>query len=265
MQVEDIRDRQLRDQADAPPGADELSPAAFAAFWGTDSVFRPLFDQLDPAHVLHFASGRGRHSAPVAELAGQLTLVDPVPANVEACRERFAQAADVECKASNGVDLAECDSERYTAVFTYDAMCQYEATDVIGFLKEFARVLKPGGRALLHYSNNERLPEGTYRDDVPRWRSFFSEQMMRHFATRAGFRVLQSVTFPWPPHKVENPPEDALVLLEKVDNVGRPVTWPAVMRLSLVEAVDDAAASAAGVPYLGLYRSGNSVRIRVGP
>ena len=62
-------------------------------------------------------------------------------------------------------------------------------------------------------TNCEELPEGTYTDR-PRWRNFFSEKLMRHFASRCGFKVVASDVTPWPPFNISEPPVDAVTLLE---------------------------------------------------
>jgi predicted TPR repeat methyltransferase len=89
----------------------------------------------------------------------------------------------------------------------------FEAMDTITYIMEIHRVLMPGGRALLHYSVNEVNPEGSYASD-PSWRNFFSESLMRHIASRAGFGVLERRVFEWPVGS-DNPKTDGLILLEK--------------------------------------------------
>jgi hypothetical protein len=67
------------------------------------------------------------------------------------------------------------------------------------------------GRALLHYSNYDQNPGGFYRDN-PGHRNFFSERIMRHFADRAGFRVLKHSVFQWAGSQITT---DGMILLEK--------------------------------------------------
>jgi SAM-dependent methyltransferase len=179
-----------------------------AVFWSADSRFFPLFKQLDLTNVIDFACGHGRHTAQFLDRAGRVTLIDANAAAIDACRKRFARSPNVRCEVNDGTQLP-CASRSCNAFLSYDALVHFEATDLIALLSEIARVLKPGGRALLHYSNYQDNPTGTYSDN-PHWRNFFSEPMMLHFASRVGLHSIASMTFPW----CDESGMDALTLLE---------------------------------------------------
>jgi SAM-dependent methyltransferase len=177
-------------------------------FWDDSSMFRSLFETLDLACVVDLACGQGRHTAQFVERAGRVTLVDANAQNIEVCRKRFAERANVSFVVNSGYDLRDIDSGSQSALFSYDAMVHFEPEDMISYIFEISRVLKPGGRALLHYSNTD----GNWRSylDHPDWRNFFSENMMRAFAWRAGLVVEESKVFPW-----GTCASDALTLLRK--------------------------------------------------
>ena len=178
-------------------------------FWGTQSAFLELFNQLNLDAVVDLACGRGRHTAQFIERAGHVSLIDYNESNIAACKARFqgVSNASVFVNSGNNIPLNDCSQ---TAIFSYDAMVHFEATDVIAYVQEVARILKTGGLALLHYSNYQGNPTGSYQDN-PAWRNFFSEQMMLHFANRAGLKVIQSRVFDW----FEAKQSDALILLQK--------------------------------------------------
>jgi len=179
-----------------------------AVFWDETSLFRPLFERLDLTSVVDLACGQGRHTAQFIERAGQVTLVDANAQNIEICRKRFEGRPNVACLANSGRDLQGIDSNSRSAVFSYDAMVHFEPQDVISYIFEISRVLRPGGRALLHYSNME----SNWRSylDSPDWRNFFSESMMRAFGWRAGLIVEESNNFAWGACS-----RDAITLLRK--------------------------------------------------
>src|SRR6516162_7938460 len=187
-----IRNQLAADHVSGPYYEQAESAELLRVFWDNASIFRQLFEKLDLTVTLELACGHGRHSAQVLDRVGKLILVDILPSNIERCRERFQPP---------------------TAHFSYDAMVHFEAIDMISYIEEVARVLLPAGRALLHYSNNEANPEGAYRDD-PSWRNFFSEKMMRHFASRFGLSIVESHTIIWPPGGTDRK-IDAVTLLEK--------------------------------------------------
>jgi SAM-dependent methyltransferase len=188
-------------------------PRMLATFWGPQSLFRRWFETLDLTNVIEVACGRGLHAAQIVDRVGRLTLVDVNEINIAACRERFCGRDNVAFLCNSGGDLLGMADSSATAVYCYDAMVHFEATDVIGYLAEFHRVLRPGGRSLLHYSNFDGNPGGFYRDN-PGHRNFFSEKMMRHFADRAGHKVLEHAVFPWALGP-DGPPTDGLILLQR--------------------------------------------------
>lgn len=178
-------------------------------FWGTTSPFREAFLKLDLTDTLELACGRGRHSAQVIESIGRLTLVDVNESNLEACKKRFAGKMDVRYILNDGCSLQDVPSESLSSVWSFDAMVHFEATDVIRYIEEVARVLRQGGRALLHYSNNDSPGVNPFEDAS--WRNYFSQSMMHHFALRNGLSILSSVTIPWGGRDAL----DGLILLER--------------------------------------------------
>ncbi|HEY4174408.1 MAG TPA: class I SAM-dependent methyltransferase [Rhodopila sp.] len=214
--IEGIRGKLGRAHVETPYYEQAEAPEMLEVFWSEKGgPFFQQFQNLDLSSVVELACGRGRHTQQFIARAGHVTLVDINRENIEACRQRFARVSgSLSYVVNDGASLSDLRSESHTAVFSYDAMVHFEATDVIAYVYEIARVLKPGGRALLHYSNNQQFPEGSY-EDCPRWRNFFSESMMRHFASRAGLRVLSSLVIPWPPNWAGTKDLDAVTLLQK--------------------------------------------------
>lgn len=205
------RDRLIAAHADAESPYYERAEteSGLAPFWSDASRFLLLFGQLDLSNVIDFACGRGRHTAQFIDRAGMVTLIDANAANIHACRRRFEGSHNVQCEIGT-TRLNSCRTGEYSAFLSYDALVHFEALDVIELLGEIARVLRPGGRALLHYSNYQDNPTGSF-DDSPHWRNFFSEKMMLHFGSRVGLRTIESMTFPWSDETVS----DALTLFER--------------------------------------------------
>jgi SAM-dependent methyltransferase len=211
--IEKYREALVRSHGGSPYYSEVEAPDRIAIFWGETSIFHPLFKQLDLTAVVELACSHGRHTAQIVDRAGVVTLVDYLPSAIKACRARFAGRKNCRFYANGGTDLKAIRTGSQTAVFSYDAMVHFELADMLAYLTEISRVLKPGGRALLHYSNNDVTPGSTYTD-CPRWRNFGSEKVVLHFAQRTGLVSLESKTTSWPPGNGE-PPIDAFTLFEK--------------------------------------------------
>jgi len=206
----EIRNAIARDWRENTYFRDADSDGWLAPFWGPGSPFLAMFNQLDLTRVIELACGHGRHAERILHIAGEITLIDIVPGNVEACRARFAGRQNVRCLVNAGHDLPGCADGAFTALYSYDAMVHFELLDVIAYLRETHRVLQQGGRALLHVSNNLQNPGGFYHQNT-HWRNFGNLDVVRHLADRIGFQVLKHQTIDWS----GTPALDGLILLER--------------------------------------------------
>ena len=204
----EIRSAIGKDWVDAPYYRD--AEGWLDTFWAPKSPFLPMFRQLDLSRVIELACGHGRHTAQILDQAGEITLIDFEPRNIEACRARFAGQDKLRYIVNAGNDLPGCEDGGTTALFCYDAMVHFELLDVIAYMKEAHRVLRPGGRALLHVSNNRQNPGGFYHQNT-HWRNFGGLDTFLHVADRLGFARLDSRTLDWP----GAPELDGLMLLER--------------------------------------------------
>jgi ubiquinone/menaquinone biosynthesis C-methylase UbiE len=179
-------------------------------FWGPKTHFRRLFDRLDLTSVVELACGHGRHAAQTAVRAGHLTLIDIFEANLAACRERLAGAANVDYILGCGLDFQPLPDNSITAIYCYDAMVHFAPSMVEAYLLDAARVLKPGGMALFHHSNYPAPLERHYGQN-PNARNHMTAALFAHYAENAGLTVVESIIIPW--GKVAD--LDCLTLLRK--------------------------------------------------
>ena len=176
----------------------------------------PLIEGCDFTSVLDLAAGHGRNSAKLLPLCQALWLVDINRSNIEFLRRRFGADSRVTYVQNNGADLAAVPDGSITFLYCFDAMVHFDSDVVRSYLREFRRVLRPGGRVFCHYSNYDGNPTGSYREH-PGWRNFMSRALYEHYAAKEGLEVVQS----WYVHKVavivENPGDDidAMTLLSR--------------------------------------------------
>ncbi len=179
-------------------------------FWEIESRFRRLFAFLDLDCVVELACGRGRHVPQYIELANEVILIDILDKNIEFCKERFRNISKIQYYVNNGHDLEQLASNSCSALFTYDAMVHFEMLDIFEYLKETRRVLKPGGRALFHHSNNTVDYRVTFSTGI-HGRNYMSKQLFAYLADRAGLEVLEQRVIDWGGKK----DLDCLTLVEK--------------------------------------------------
>ncbi|WP_458459396.1 methyltransferase domain-containing protein [Pseudobutyrivibrio sp.] len=169
--------------------------SALNRFWG-EGIFRKLFNQLDLTNVVELACGRGRHVPQYINMAGHVTLVDVLDKNIEICKERFAGESKLSYVVNNGKDLSALLDDEFTSLFTYDSMVHFELMDVASYLNETYRILKPGGMALFHHSNNDSDYKASY-DNAVEARSYMNKDLFAYLAYRAGFEIIEQHIIDW--------------------------------------------------------------------
>jgi ubiquinone/menaquinone biosynthesis C-methylase UbiE len=179
-------------------------------FWSDESTFRERFDRLDLTNVLELACGTGRHTAQFVERAGTAYLADTSVDALDEAKQRFANANNVVVlPPGDGMHIPLDADGSLTAIFSYDAMVHFELECIASYVAESARLLAPGGMALLHHSAYEENPGGTIADN-PGWRNFMPQVLFNHFALRNGFEIVDQFTVDW-----SAPGSDCLSLLRK--------------------------------------------------
>ncbi len=179
-------------------------------YWNENSIFYHMFRRLDLSNVIELGCGRGRHIQKYMDKAGEITLVDILQQNIDMCRERFQGNEHIHYYKNDGFDLMDLESGSYSALYTYDAMVHFEMMDIYSYLKDIYRILKKGGRALFHHSNNTR----DYKYDfssTPHARNYMSKELFAYLAYRAGFTVLEQRVIDWG----DEPELDCISLVEK--------------------------------------------------
>ena len=180
-------------------------------FWNAETEFYRLFSQLDLTNVIELACGRGRHVKQYIDKAGRITLVDILQKNIDFCRSRFSDVSNISYYCNDGYNLKELKSGEYTALFSYDAMVHFELIDIYEYLVDIYRVLVPGGKALIHHSNNDEDYKASF-EYSKKGRNFMSKKIFAHLAYRAGFTVVEQQVIDWGYKDL-----DCITLLEKVN------------------------------------------------
>lgn len=178
-------------------------------FWGINSPFKRLFEQLDTTHIVELACGRGRHVPKYMDNANTIMLVDILEKNIDFCKERFQGIDKINYYVNSGCDLSAIGDDSVTSIFSYDAMVHFESIDVYHYLQETNRVLKSGGMALYHHSNNDKDYKATFLSGEC-GRNYMSMGLFAHFADRAGLKVIEQVKYQWNKNIV-----DGITLLQK--------------------------------------------------
>lgn len=163
--------------------------------------------------LLEIGPGHGRWTRALAERAGRLVLVDVSPNCLDHCRDRFAGQVPLRCHLGEGVDLPADLTGAVDGIWSFDALVHVAPRDLRLYLGEVARVLRPGGVALLHHAGRRHwalplaglvwrglLPARVYRwismglaESADGWRSDVSATLVRRWAGEAGLEVVDQL------------------------------------------------------------------------
>jgi ubiquinone/menaquinone biosynthesis C-methylase UbiE len=96
-----------------------------------------------------------------------------------------------------------------TLVYTFDSMVHFDSDVIRAYMKEFYRILKPGGHCFCHHSNYTGNPGGDFTTN-PHWRNFMSKELFAHYAIKEGFKIIEQKVIDW-----SVPNLDCLSLIQK--------------------------------------------------
>lgn len=158
--------------------------------------------------VLEIGPGHGRWTEQLANLDGLIVCCDISPNCLDACRQRLAGRARLRTHVCSECDLPDDLSARVHAVWSFDCFVHMDPDQCRIYLREIARVLVPGGHAVIHHADRPggimgRLVRAWGRPDDRRagWRSNVRSLSFRRWAQSAGLRVIsQESRWPLDPH-----------------------------------------------------------------
>jgi ubiquinone/menaquinone biosynthesis C-methylase UbiE len=162
-------------------GGEEWTPSEA---W-KDAIIRRLMDRYvsSGANLLEIGPGAGRWTAHLLERATHLIGVDISSKCIEVCRERFAAARNVEFHVNSGSDLAMVPDRSVDVLWSFDVFVHINRADVEKYVQEFARVLKPGARGIIHHGATGSAKGG--------WRGDLSAADFAAMLGRNGLRVVE--------------------------------------------------------------------------
>lgn len=161
---------------------EEWDDTSQPAEWRASLIEHVLLPNLgEGGAVLEIGPGGGRWSEVLQGRADRLVLVDVTERPLELCRERFADATNVDYVLTDGATLPGVADRSLDFVWSFDTFVHIAPLDIASYLSEIARTLKPGGRAVIHHSG--RFQRG------PGWRSPMTAVLFARLAHERGLSV----------------------------------------------------------------------------
>lgn len=181
---------QCRDTHAGPAGYFPAAEAVMA--WQWENIIWPIIAGNDFSVVLELAPGHGRNTEMLRRHATEIHLVDVNQSCLDACKARFADQKEG-CRFSyhltDGTNLRAVADSSISFGYSWDSMVHFDKMVVRGYILEFARVLRPGGRAFLHMSNYGSVKPDSSWTSNPGGRSDMSAALLMRYAEEAALAV----------------------------------------------------------------------------
>ncbi len=166
--------------------------------------------------VMEIAPGHGRWSETIVPRAKRSVLVDLSANCISFCKNKFTDHDNVKYFVTDGASLPPDENGSVDLVFSYDAFVHMEPHVIDSYLSHAARVLRPGGKAVIHHASRRhstlwlgfllglgkvgrkayQLISMGQKKGGDGWKSNVSGELFRKMAESHGFRVV-SQTDSW--------------------------------------------------------------------
>jgi ubiquinone/menaquinone biosynthesis C-methylase UbiE len=144
---------------------------------------------IEGGTVVEIGPGGGRWTEILRSRAKELYVIDVSEVALKLCRQRFAASQNINYLIGDGrtIDLPDTSVD---AIWSYDVFVHVNPLDARSYFQEFARVLKPGVRAVIHHPGPPN-PNGKERRG---WRSDLTDRMVLDFAQENNLQVVEQIS-----------------------------------------------------------------------
>lgn len=156
--------------------------------WSNDPEWKQAFVDYvlipnvpEGVHILEIGPGAGRWSEYLAKLASQLDIVDLSPQCIKICKKKFKNHSNINYFINDGSSLGFLPDSSIDFIWSWDVFVHIDSKDIRKYINEFARVLTPGGKALIHHSKNGANMMG--------WRSNMTAKKMVKYCNETGLNL----------------------------------------------------------------------------
>ncbi len=155
------------------------------------------------SRVLEIGPGGGKWTVRIAPCVSELVVFDVADSMLARTRARCERHGldNVACELGDGTGIFGAADETMDVVFSYDVFVHIALEDTVQYVTEMARVLRPGGVAIVHHAVNETAPawdrieahNDWYRAGATLGQYYYhSVHALHRMYERAGFIVLQT-------------------------------------------------------------------------
>lgn len=132
--------------------------------------------------VLEIGPGAGKWTEPLQQIAQKLIVVDISEKCIEMCKKRFSLHSNISYYVNDGFGLPFLADNSIDFIWSFDVFVHIAPAEIESYFSEFARILKPTGRGIIHHAADGGLHGG--------WRSSVTRQMIQEFLEKHHLKLM---------------------------------------------------------------------------
>jgi ubiquinone/menaquinone biosynthesis C-methylase UbiE len=176
--------RQIWDNWDWEAAGEEWTPTPEWKASLLEHILRP--NVPENSVIVEIGPGGGRWTEHLIPRASRFTGIDISAKCIEICSAKFADAQNAQFRVGSGTDLPGVEEESTDIIWSFDVFVHINQPEVQNYVREFRRVLKPGGRVIIHHGSAAGVHGG--------WRSNLTTEAFNRMLEGQGFKVLEQMT-----------------------------------------------------------------------
>jgi ubiquinone/menaquinone biosynthesis C-methylase UbiE len=151
------------------------------------SLVQHVLDKNVPAdtHILEIGPGAGRWTDYLIPRAKTFTGLDISRECVRICAEKYNAAQDpkVDFRVTDGASLPGVEDASVDVIWSFDVFVHINRQEIEQYMAEFQRVLRPGGRVIIHH--------GSAAGEHGGWRSNMTGTLFIELLEAAGLQLIE--------------------------------------------------------------------------
>lgn len=149
--------------------------------------------------TLEIGPGAGRWTEHLVSFVGTLHLADISEKCLSLCQQRFRGNQNIQYHLIQRDGLSFVPPNSIDCVWSYDVFVHIAPTDIEGYVRDLARVMRPGGVAVIHHSGSYRTAELAESS----FRSHMNAPLFAHLVREYGLEMIdQDTSLPHKPGDV---------------------------------------------------------------
>ncbi len=151
--------------------------------WKQSLISDVILKNIQPGKsVLEIGPGAGRWSSTLQKISKRLVLVDISEECIRKCRQLFFNYDNVSYFVNNGSDLNFIKNDSIDYIWSFDVFVHITPADTALYLNEFQRILKKGGRGIIHHAKDGGIHGG--------WRSNMTDTIFADLLNKSGLSLI---------------------------------------------------------------------------